>query len=239
MKNEQMPDEQATRQMLEHEADGLERWKNLAKVTRFEYFLIFPYHPPRRLRRSSSSFIVTKENIASTYFDTISCSMTFTHPMYLQQQQQHQHQQQGAPQSLGRNQSGSEPSMNTSQGLSGNNQFLPASAPVSSLLPPIPTQNDVHTHTSTSLQAKLAALLSNSGYANHNNGQYGGQQQQNQNPYANQRGESADSHQGAYSSNGGGFNAGMSNMMLPGMQNWNAERLGTSYLRVIETLHPS
>jgi hypothetical protein len=42
MKNEQMADEQATRQMLEHEADGLERWKNLAKVTRFEYFLIFP-----------------------------------------------------------------------------------------------------------------------------------------------------------------------------------------------------
>jgi hypothetical protein len=161
--------------------------------------------------------------------------MTFTHPMYLQQQQQQQqqqqhqqlHQQQGASQNLGRNQSGSGASMCAS----GNNQFLPASAPVSSLLPPIPTQNNGQNRTASSLQSQLAALLSNSGYSNQNNGQYGmQQQQQQQNPYGNQMGDVSSDSQGAYSSNGGGGNAGMSNTMVPGMQNWNAERLGTSAL---------
>jgi hypothetical protein len=135
--------------------------------------------------------------------------MTFAHPMFLQQQQTAVAAAQRA-----RNQSGSEVFTNAS-GLSGNQQYLPASAPASSLLPPIPTQN---AHAS-SLQSQIAALLSNSGFSGHN-AQFG-----SQNPYGNSMGGSTNS-QAAFSSNGGGGSVAMSNTMLPGMQNWNAERLG-------------
>jgi hypothetical protein len=145
--------------------------------------------------------------------------MSYNHPMYFQQQQQQ------AAQRGSMNQPGSEGSMNGS-GLAGNNQnkqFLPASAPVSSLLPPIPNQN---AHTASSMQSQLAALLSSSGHSGYN-GQYGVQQQ---NPYGNMV-ESADS-QSAFSSNGGGGggSAGVSNTMVPGMQNWNVDRLGKQIL---------
>jgi hypothetical protein len=140
--------------------------------------------------------------------------------MYFQQQQQ----QQQAGQRGAMNQPGSEGSMNVS-GLAGNNQnqqFLPASAPVSSLLPPIPNHN---AHSASSMQSQLAALLSNSGHSGYN-GQFGVQQ----NHYGNMV-ESADS-QSAFSSNGGGGggSAGMSNTMVPGMQNWNVDRLGKQAL---------
>lgn len=161
--------------------------------------------------------------------------------MYLQQHQQQQQQQQHA-QSLVRNQSGSEGSMISMNAPSGQNQFLPASAPVSSLLPHIPNQNG-HNHNASSLQSQLAALLSNSGYSSHNNGQYGVQQQnqnqnQNQSHYGNMSESSNNKSQGAYSSNGGG-SAGMANTMVPGMQNWNAERLGMSLLRLPQKMNES
>jgi PAS domain S-box-containing protein len=129
-------------------------------------------------------------------------SMSFAHPQLFQQQQT------SGAQMNSRSQSGPEssmkpaPGMNVS-GLAGSKQFLPPSAPVSSLLPQIPTQNN-NAHANSNLQSQIAALLSNGGMnGNNNNGQFAVQ-----NPQA----------------TGNAASGGMP------MQNWNMNQLGRSYL---------
>lgn len=92
--------------------------------------------------------------------------------------------------------------------------FLPTSAPVSSLLPPIPSQN---AHCNFALQSQLAALINN-GSMQSNNSQFsqgGG--------YGN-RGEASVSTKSGSGS--------MSGAVAPARQNWTLARLGTFLLSV-------